>query len=479
MDTIPQSPDRKIIQGGMGVYISTPFLAKTVSMNGGLGTVSGVALERLLAKILQSGDVGGHYRRALSHFPFPNVSKMVLDGFFVEEGNPQGVQKRGVPVFSVNPSQLLISLTICANYAFVWLAKEGHQNPVSINYLEKIAMPHVYAVTGAMLAGVDFVTMGAGIPLSIPEMMRSIMDGKEVSYKVPVDGVTFKSYTMRFFPEQFFGGKLPLITLPGFIPIIASNLLATIFATKLPKGNVQGFVIEEPTAGGHNAPPRTRVPSRDGTGATELVYGKKDVVNYGEVAEYGVPFWIGGSYASPERLAWALSVGATGIQAGSIFALSNDSGMNPDIRSKLRRLGFEGGLSVRTDMNISPTGFPFKVAVLAGTVSDVDVYEARVRVCDQGALVNLYEKLDGKIGYRCPSEPIAAYIRKGGKIEDTGGRGCICNGLIANTVLGNPGEPPVITLGDDVSFLKHLMVHADDNYSAIDALAYLMTLAYL
>ncbi len=472
MNTIPLSPDRMIIQGGMGVYISTPFLAKTVSMNGGLGTVSGVAAERLLATILQNGDVGGHYRRALAHFPFPNISKMVLDEFFVEEGNPRGVSKRGVPVFTVNPSRILISLTICANYAFVWLAKEGHENPVSVNYLEKIAMPHIYALTGALLAGVDFVTMGAGIPLLIPELMRNIIDGKEASYRIPVEGTSITSHTMRFSPEEFLGGKLPLMKLPGFIPIIASNLLATIFMTKVPEGSVQGFVIEEPTAGGHNAPPRTRIP--DETGAVQLVYGKKDAVDYAKIAACGLPFWIGGSYASPERLAYARSIGAVGIQAGSIFALSHDSGMNVEIRQEVCKRGFKGTLVIRTDMSISPTGFPFKVAVIPSTVAESAVYDARTRGCDQGALVTLYEKPDGSIGYRCPSEPVASYVHKGGKEERAIGCGCVCNGLIANTILGNPGEFPLVTLGDDVGFLKHLMDHSRDSYGVSDALAYLL-----
>jgi len=471
MDIIPLSPDRKIIQGGMGVYISTPFLAKTVSMDGGLGTISGVALERLLAQILQSGDVGGHYRRALFAFPFPEFSDMVLDEFFIEEGNPKGLPKKVTPVFTVNPSRKLIALTVCANYAFAWLAKEGHQNPVSMNYLEKIAMPHVYAITGAMLAGIDFITMGAGLPLEIPQVMRNIVSGKEATYKVYVDGINIKSHTMRFHPESFFGGKLPPMKLPGFLPIVASNTLATKFMS-LPKGSVQGLIIEEPTAGGHNAPPRTRFLGKGGKVVKD--YGEKDVVDYAEIAKLGAPFWLGGAYASPEKLRRALSVGATGIQAGTIFALSDDSGMDPEIRRVLRKLGFEGRLKIRTDFDVSPTGFPFKVVGLPGTIADKKFYKQRRRICDQGALVSLYEKTDGSIGYRCPSEPVLNYINKGGKLEDTVGRGCICNGLIANTVLGNPGERAVITLGDDIGFLHCLMANSHSSYSASSALQYLV-----
>jgi len=246
----------EIIQGGMGVYISTPFLANTVSRNGALGTVSGVAPERILARILGKGDVGGHYRRALSHFPFPKVAQQVLDAFYVEEGNPKGRQRKDAPFFTVHPPEILIALCICANYAFVYLAKEGHENPVSMNYLEKISLPHIYAITGAMLAGVDFITMGAGIPLQIPEVTDAIIKGRTASYDVPVTGTNIHIHVMSFDPEKFFGAKLPPLKKPGFIPIIASNLLATIFMKKLPRENIHGFVIEEPTAGGHNAPPR-------------------------------------------------------------------------------------------------------------------------------------------------------------------------------------------------------------------------------
>ncbi len=111
---------------------------------------------------------------------------------------------------------------------------------------------------------------------------------------------------------------------------------------------------------------------------------------------------------------------------------------------------------------------------IGGTISDADVYENRHRVCDESALVVLYERPDGSIGYRCPSEPVAKYIAKGGNVEDTVGRGCLCNGLLSTVGLGNAGEAMVLTLGDDVSFLPHLMKDAEDSYSTKDAIDYLI-----
>ncbi len=452
----------KIRQGGMGVNISNWELAREVCLHGHYGTVSGVALEIVMPRILQMGDEGGYFRRALSHFPFSQVAKKVLDTYYVENGIPQGVPFKGVPAFSIKPSDLLISLTVCANFAFVWLAKEGHENPVSINYLEKIAMPHVYAITGAMLADVDFITIGAGIPIQIPEVINALYENRTATYRVPVIGKKVTSYDMSFNPESFFGEKISIKKKPGFIPIIASNLLASILVKKLPIGSISGFVIEEPTAGGHNALPR-----KDG------VYGLKDKVDYKGIAQLGLPFWIGGTKASPEELAWALSVGAKGIQAGSIFALSEESGMDPKIRIESRKRGFEGTLQVQTDMCISPTGFPFKLVILDGTISDRDIYEARVRKCNKCALVSLYEKEDGMVGYRCPGEPIKNFIRKGGKMGDTEGVGCICNGLMSTAGVGDEKEPYLVTLGDDVSFLKHLMANSSSSYSVKDAINYL------
>ena len=460
----------EIIQGGMGVNISNWFLARLVSTLGQLGTVSGVALERILVAILQRGDQGGHVRRALNHFPFQDVVKEVLDNYFVEGGATNGRYKNA-PMFTINPSRQLIALVVCANFAFVWLAKERHNNPVSINYLEKIQMPHIYAITGAMLAGVDYLTMGAGIALQVPEVIKNVLEGQEVRYRIHVEGEKIKEHTMCFNPKDFFGHRLPEMRKPMFLPIIASNLLAKLFTSKLPDGSVYGFVVEEPTAGGHNAPPRTPVIGDDGRRI--LVYGSKDEVDYDAITKIGLPFWIGGG---SKRLSWAKQKGAKGIQAGSIFALCNQSGMEPGLRQQARRLGFQGELQIRTDMRISPTGFPFKVACIPGTLADKNVMEERPLVCNQGALVTPFEKPDGSIGYRCPSEATAPFLVKGGRLEETEGRGCVCNGLLSTCGMNSdPNEPAVVTLGDNCDFLRLLMKDENDFYNVADAIKYLLS----
>jgi nitronate monooxygenase len=59
----------------------------------------------------------------------------------------------------------LRELCIAANFVEVFLAREGHTHPVGINYLEKVQIPHLPSIYGAMLAGAGYVLMGAGIPV--------------------------------------------------------------------------------------------------------------------------------------------------------------------------------------------------------------------------------------------------------------------------------------------------------------------------
>jgi NAD(P)H-dependent flavin oxidoreductase YrpB (nitropropane dioxygenase family) len=463
-----------IIQGGMGIGISNPHLAKVCSMAGILGTVSCTGAERVLVHLLQRGDVGGHYRRALSRFPFPEIVDRILAKYFVEGGIPSGQKFKEVPLFSLRARRDLIELAIAGSFALISLAKEGHNGLISVNYLEKLQIGHVYHLTGAMLAEVDYVTMGAGITLQIPGVLNALAQGGNPSYRVDITGGTPEQ--ISFSPREFLGEKFPReLKRPGFLPIISTDALANVMKAKVeePEKNIQAFVVELPTAGGHNAPPRKKGVFND---KGEPIYGEKDNVDWKRMREeFGIPFYIAGSHASPEHLAEAQALGAVGIQCGSIFALSEDSGMEPLYRAKMRYLGYRGELVIRTDPTASPTGYPFKVPQLSGTISEQAVYEARVRNCSRKALQFPCRKADGKIVFRCAAEPIEDYLRKGGKLEDTVGARCLCNGLFAATGLGDVGEVPIFTMGDDVSFLSHLMRDEHSSYGAIDAIAYLLS----
>jgi NAD(P)H-dependent flavin oxidoreductase YrpB (nitropropane dioxygenase family) len=208
-------------------------------------------------------------------------------------------------------------------------------------------------------------------------------------------------------------------------------------------------------------------------------HSPKDEVDFESLRALGVPFWIAGSFASPEKLAEARSLGATGIQVGTAFALSQESGLEPRLKTAIL-CKIQGARPVRvfTDPLASPSGFPFKVADVEGTYSDKKLSDERPRKCDLGYLRRAYKKVDGTVGYRCPAEPVDSYVQKGGLKEETVGRKCLCNGLLATVGLGQSQEngyreKPLVTTGDNLTGLRRFLGGDQPTYSAGDVVRYL------
>ncbi|HEX2092090.1 MAG TPA: nitronate monooxygenase [Longimicrobiaceae bacterium] len=464
-----------IIQGGMGVGVSNWVLAKAVSMRGQLGVVSGTALDTLFVRRLQDGDVGGHLRRALEHFPVPDITQEILERYFRPEGRAEGEPYKAIPMYKQMVSRVRQQLTMAANFCEVWLAKEGHDGKVGINLLTKVQMPNLDSLYGAMLAGVDYVLMGAGIPKEIPGILDRFAAHEPASLKLDVDG-SGEPALMTFDPREHSAEPLVEMKRPFFLPIIASNSLATMLARKA-SGRVDGFVIEGPTAGGHNAPPRGE-PVFNERG--EPMYGERDEVDLAKMRELGLPFWLAGGAGSPEKLQEALDEGAAGIQVGTLFAYSEESGFRSDLKRKVLRQALEDEIDVLTDGRASPTGFPFKVVQIGGTMSQREVYEQRERVCDLGYLRTAYRMENGRLGYRCPAEPVDTYVRKGGCAEDTVGRKCLCNALMADIGHGQVREDgrveqPLVTSGDDLKFIRRFLGADRAQYTASEVIDYLLS----
>ena len=463
----------EIIQGGMGVAVSSFKLARTVSQQGQLGVVSGTALDLVLARRLQRGDPGGHLRRALGHFPDPALAQRVLDSYFVPGGEFCDAPFAETPMFTAAPARKRQELAVAGGFVEVFLAKEGHAGLVGINFLEKIQLPTPATLYGALLAHVDYVLVGAGIPKDIPGLLDGLCRHEAVTLPLHVTGAAPEDrFEMRFDPRQVMSSPETPLPRPRFLAIIASATLALSLVKRA--SGVDGFVVEGPTAGGHNAPPRGPLMLEQG----QPVYGPRDAVDLGKLRELGLPFWLAGSCASPEGLTQARAEGAAGVQVGTAYALSSESGLDPKLRARLLESVERGTARVFTDPYASPTGFPFKVVELAGTLSEAAVYEARERRCDLGYLRELYRRADGSLGYRCPGEPVADYLRKGGRVEDTVGRKCICNGLIATVGLGQrragAAEAPIVTAGDDLINLARLLPRGRHAYAAAEVTDYLL-----
>jgi NAD(P)H-dependent flavin oxidoreductase YrpB (nitropropane dioxygenase family) len=456
----------------MGVGISGWRLARAVARSGQLGVVAGTGMDVLLTRRLEDGDRGGHLRRALAAFPIPGVAERVLACHFRPGGRATNVPYSAIPMLRQQMSLEQEQLISAGAFVEVYLAREGHDGMVGINLLTKIQLPTLAALYGAMLAGVDFVLMGAGIPLEIPGALDRLARHEPVSLRLEVVGASAEETDeLRFDPRRHAAEAPPLIR-PRFFGIVASNSLATLLARKA-NGRVDGFVIEGPTAGGHNAPPRGRALRND---RGEPIYGERDQVDLAAMRELGLPFYLAGGWGSPEALAAAIEVGAAGIQVGTLFAFCEESGLAPELRREVLAAALADRLDVFTDPLASPTGYPFKVVV--DELTRVEP-KARTRRCDLGYLRTLYRTAEGSIGYRCPAEPVAAYLSKGGDASDTVGRRCLCNSLLANAGLGQQLadgtiEAPMLTAGDQAKALGRFLV-GRESYSATDVLDYLLS----
>lgn len=277
-----------------------------------------------------TGDPGGHFRRALETFPNQSMAQHALVKYFIPEGKSVDKPYRSLALWTLSPPRQLEEATILGNYCEVWLAKHNDDGTlidgkVGINRLTKVALPTIHSLYGAMLAGVDYVIMGAGIPTKIPGVLDALAEGKDCSLPIEVSGAKDEEsgFTMDFSPTEFWKetdtpdlAKEPLAR-PDFLPIVSSTTLAQSLLKRSngdgPTRGVNGFVVEMNTAGGHNAPPRGW---KYEPNIGEPTYGEKDMVEierFEKVAK-GLPFWFAGSYGRKDKLCEVLEGGGNGVQ---------------------------------------------------------------------------------------------------------------------------------------------------------------------
>jgi NAD(P)H-dependent flavin oxidoreductase YrpB (nitropropane dioxygenase family) len=463
-----------IIQGGMGVAVSGWRLANAVGRTGQMGVVSGTGLDTVFVRRLQDGDPGGHLRRAMERFPIRRAADEALRRYYRPEGKAPGEPYALLPVYRQTVAPQRQELTLLAVFVEVFLAKEGHDAPIGINLLAKIQMPTLPTLYGAMLAGVDYVLVGAGLPREIGAVLELLARHQPARIRFEVEGLPSGATEYLQLDPGVHWQTLPApLERPKFLPIVASNSLATMLARKAT--GVDGFVIEGPTAGGHNAPPRGE-PRFNERG--EPVYGPRDEVDLAKVAELGLPFWVAGGAGHPERLVAARKAGAAGLQVGTLFAFCDESGIAEPLKRSVLAHAARGEVEVYTEAHASPTGYPFKVVKWA---EDPAAGAKRERICDLGYLRVAYLTPEGKVDYRCSGEPEANYVKKGGQLEDTIGRQCLCNALLS--VIGHPQvrddgdvEPPIVTSGDDLASIGSFL-NGRTRYAAADVVAYLLSAA--
>jgi hypothetical protein len=228
---VPPLP--QLIQGGMAVGVSTWQLARAVAIAGEklgrpvLGVVSGTGVSDLMIQRLQRGDPDT--LRALTNYD-PALTGELLEVYGSSAPGPSGGCHRFAPKpeVLVNGTKAMKAhmtrLTIAAAFVEVSLAKSGHSGPVGINIIEKLQLMHLPIILGAMLAGVDYVLVGAGIPNQIPAVLHNFSALQPASYKLDVAG-TNEKYLMTLDPRPFISPGTELKK-PRFFAIVSHHALA-------------------------------------------------------------------------------------------------------------------------------------------------------------------------------------------------------------------------------------------------------------
>lgn len=459
----------------MGIGVSSWRLARRVAQLGEVGVVSGTAVDTVVVRELQDGDP--HDRcAALRAYPDQEIVDYLIDRFYIEGGKSDADPYRLLPIHRFTPKIRSQRILSAATFSEVHLAKEDHNGVIGLNLLGKLKRYTLACLYGAMLAGVDRVFIGAGIPTEEAKQIPKLAAGESARLRLDVDTAQAPDDIDDSFHYELDPADLlpdpPQLDAPAFYPIVSSDLLARILDKKLPDGLIHGWIIEGPVAGGHNAPPRNKKTDDE----DHPIYDERDIADLDQVAALGYPFYLAGGYGSPEKLREALDRGASGIQVGSLFSLAEESGYPPETTRTLIQAIHNGDASIRTDGRVSPTGFPFKVIEMEGTLAEPDLYEERTRICDLGYLRTPYVDEKGRLQGRCPGEPVDDYVRKGGDAADTEGRGCLCNALCANIghaqVQKWDAERPLFTGGDALVDLP-LGSSDDPHYTAQDVIDYL------
>jgi len=427
----------RLIQAGMGVRISSSKLANATSRLGALGVVSSVGLRHIIIDEIRAGNP--ETVALAKSFPVARYVDELME--FAPDGPKH---KTPAPMDLPGPKgELPKRLSVITSYIEVKKAQLGHKGKIGVNVMWKCSLTVLPSIYGAMLAGVDALLCGAGVPMELPDIIRRVRSGSDLQYQ-PLHG-TGTNVQLSIAQDEtasLFRRMAP----PHLMPIISNfafcKRILDVWHREYDGAKPYAFILENHEAGGHNAPPRNRVS-----------FGEQDDLTtyFDKVRNLGVNVYVAGDGSSREEYQSWIDQGAYGVQVGSRFALCTDSGMRDDLRDKIIERNANGETIVQTSNRLSPTGYPFKQVPLAGTLSDAGVYEARKRICNKGYLLQSHVEAlpDGteKETYICPAMPAKQYAKLGGDNADLTDRVCLCNALFSTAGLGETIEPALVTLG--------------------------------
>ncbi|MBK9321871.1 MAG: nitronate monooxygenase [Bdellovibrionaceae bacterium] len=324
-----------IIQGGMGIGLSSYTLAGAVAREGGMGVLSSAGLDRIVSK-----------------------------------RHGQKLKAREAAAQDVRDAKVL-----------------GSGGAIGMNIMVAVINQYEDSVLGSMDGGVDAIISGAGLPMALPEIALRHERSQEVA----------------------------------LVPIVSSGrAMEIIFKRWKRTGRLpDAVVVEGPRAGGHIA-------WRD---VAEALAPENHLDNlladvFEVVKDWGnIPVIAAGGIYTHEDIKKYLDMGCTGVQMGTRFLATYESGANAEYKKMLVECT-EDDIELASKPG-SPCGMLFHVIKQSPFYQQALARE-RAPKCDKGYLLNK--------GH-CPSK------------HENEKTFCICNGLLASIDLNGPTEKNLYTVG--------------------------------
>lgn len=324
-----------VIQGGMGIGLSNYTLAGAVAREGGMGVLSSAALDRILS------DRHGRKMNA-------------------REAAAQDVRD----------------------------AKElANGGAIGMNIMVAVVNTYEDSVLGSMDGEVDAIISGAGLPMALPEIVKTHPRAEEVA----------------------------------LIPIVSSGRAAEVIFKRWSRSNrlPDALVVEGPLAGGHIA---WRGIDEALDPANKLENLLEEVMAVCRAWNLDIPVIAAGGVYSHEDIRHFLDMGCGGVQMGTRFLATHESGANDNYKNLLVDCKEEDiELAAKPG---SPCGMLFRVLKQSPFYQEALTY-ARKPKCDKGYLLNKGQ---------CSAK------------NENDKSFCICNGLLASIKLA-PGEKDLYTVG--------------------------------
>lgn len=324
-----------IIQGGMGIGLSSYTLAGAVAREGGMGVLSSAGLDRIVSK-----------------------------------RHGQKLKAREAAAQDVRDAKVL-----------------GSGGAIGMNIMVAVINQYEDSVLGSMDGGVDAIISGAGLPMALPEIALRHERSQEVA----------------------------------LVPIVSSGrAMEIIFKRWKRTGRLpDAVVVEGPRAGGHIA-------WRD---VAEALAPENHLDNlladvFEVVKDWGnIPVIAAGGIYTHEDIKKYLDMGCAGVQMGTRFLATYESGANAEYKKMLVECT-EDDIELASKPG-SPCGMLFHVIKQSPFYQQALARE-RAPKCDKGYLLNK--------GH-CPSK------------HENEKTFCICNGLLASIDLNGPTEKNLYTVG--------------------------------